>query len=303
MSKINMSFDIDVAKIVGTDCAIILSNIEFWQSKNKANKHNFHDGKYWTYNSISAWTELFSYLTPSKIRTCLKRLEHFDYVVTGNYNKSNYDRTKWYSSIRQLDLSRNANGVVKVNEPIPVINPIINPDIKQTKKNNVSPEFEEVFDPNQISLIDEIKEKEKSCEKKGEGKLTKILIVDNKGNYHNLPISDVNFIKEKEKSSAKKETFNFRKEMIDLGFSEDLVLDWLAVRKKLKATNTKTALNGFLREVEKTGEDKNKILELCAERGWKGFRLSYWTDLKKREQSGNGNSAVDNLIKAMKVNQ
>ena len=265
MSKINMSFDIDVAKIVGTDCAIILSNIEFWQSKNKANKHNFHDGKYWTYNSISAWTELFSYLTPSKIRTCLKRLEHFDYVVTGNYNKSNYDRTKWYSSIRQLHLSRNTNGVVKVNEPIPVINPIINPDIKQTKKNNVSPEFEEVFDPNQISLIDEIKEKEKS--------------------------------------SAKKETFNFRKEMIDLGFSEDLVLDWLAVRKTKKATNTKTALNGFLNQVKKTGRDQNEVLEYCINKSWSGFKSVWLEKEEKEEQSGNGNSAVDNLIKAMKVNQ
>ena len=303
MSKINMSFDIDVAKIVGTDCAIILSNIEFWQSKNKANKHNFHDGKYWTYNSVSAWTELFSYLTPSKIRTCLKRLEYFDYVVTGNYNKSNYDRTKWYSSIRQLHLSRSTNGVVSINEPIPVINPIINPDIKQTKEKGISPEFEEVLDPNQISLIDEIKEKEKSCEKKGEGKLTKILIVDNKGNYHNLPISDVNFIKEKEKSSAKKETFNFRKEMIDLGFSEDLVLDWLAVRKTKKATNTKTALNGFLNQVKKTGRDQNEVLEYCINKSWSGFKSVWLEKEEKDEKSDNGNSAVDNLIKAMKVNQ
>lgn len=297
-----MSFDIDVAKIVGTDCAIILSNIEFWQSKNKANKHNFHDGKYWTYNSVSAWTELFSYLTPSKIRTCLKRLEYFDYVVTGNYNKSNYDRTKWYSSIRQLHLSRSTNGVVSINEPIPVINPIINPDIKQTKEKGISPEFEEVLDPNQISLIDEIKEKEKSCEKKGEGKLTKILIVDNKGNYHNLPISDVNFIKEKEKSSAKKETFNFRKEMINLGFSEDLVLDWLAVRKTKKATNTKTALNGFLNQVKKTGRDQNEVLEYCINKSWSGFKSVWLEKEEKDEKSDNGNSAVDNLIKAMKVN-
>ena len=179
----------------------------------------------------------------------------------------------------------------------------INTTINIKKEKGISLEFEEVFDPNQISLIDEIKEKEKSCEKKGEGKLTKILIVDNKGNYHNLPISDVNFIKEKEKSSAKKETFNFRKEMIDLGFSEDLVLDWLAVRKTKKATNTKTALNGFLNQVKKTGRDQNEVLEYCINKSWSGFKAVWLEKEEKEEQSGNGNSAVDNLIKAMKVNK
>tara|TARA_R110002167_G_scaffold12105_3_gene51899 strand:- start:271 stop:1158 length:888 start_codon:yes stop_codon:yes gene_type:complete len=179
----------------------------------------------------------------------------------------------------------------------------INNTINIKKEKGISPEFEEVLDPNQISLIDEIKEKEKSCEKKGEGKLTKILIVDNKGNYHNLPISDVNFIKEKEKSSAKKETFNFRKEMIDLGFSEDLVLDWLAVRKTKKATNTKTALNGFLNQVKKTGRDQNEVLEYCINKSWSGFKSVWLEKEEKDEKSDNGNSAVDNLIKAMKVNQ
>jgi hypothetical protein len=99
-------FDDDVAKDVGTDAAIILHNIEFWQVKNKANKRNFYDGKYWTYNSLEAWGKLFPYLTTSKIRTCLSKLKGAGYVVTGNYNKSNYDRTTWYSSTRSI--SKNA---------------------------------------------------------------------------------------------------------------------------------------------------------------------------------------------------
>lgn len=119
-SKINMFFDKNVAKDVGTDAAIILSNIEFWQEKNKANGRHFFDGFYWTYNSLEAFKELFDYLTVSKIRTCLKNLEDRGYIKSGNYNKIGYDRTKWYTSLNsQKHLSNLANGFDEINEPIP----------------------------------------------------------------------------------------------------------------------------------------------------------------------------------------
>jgi DNA-binding PadR family transcriptional regulator len=97
----------------------------------------------------------------------------------------------------------------------------------------------------------------------------------------------------------KKESFNFRKEMINSGFREDLVLDWLAVRKTKKATNTKTALNGFLNQVKKTGKDQNIVLEHCINKSWSGFKAVWLEKEENDEKSGNGNSAVDNLKKAM----
>jgi hypothetical protein len=141
MTKIKMVFDPEVAKDVGTDAAIILSNIEFWQATNQANKRNFHDDRYWTYNSTKAFTELFSYLSDRKIRTCLDKLEAKNYITAGNYNKSKYDRTKWYSANvyhhssissngadeidkwicqnSQMDSSKLSNGIDANDEPIP----------------------------------------------------------------------------------------------------------------------------------------------------------------------------------------
>ena len=69
--------------------------------------------------------------------------------------------------------------------------------------------------------------------------------------------------------------FNFKQELIDYGFDKDLVSDWLKVRSKKKATNSKTALNGFIKQVEKTGKDKNEVLTMCVENSWKGFNAEW----------------------------
>ena len=44
-----VKFDASVAKKVGLEEAIYLSNVEYWVEKNAANKKHFHDGYYWTY--------------------------------------------------------------------------------------------------------------------------------------------------------------------------------------------------------------------------------------------------------------
>jgi len=133
MSKVKMTFEPDMAKIVGTDAAIIYSNIDFWVDTNKANNRNFHDGKYWTYNSIKAFIEQFTWLTESQIKTCLSKLEKHELILSGNYNASPYDRTKWYtvsentiSYLSQMDKSVMPNTLDDNSQPIPYNKPNIN---------------------------------------------------------------------------------------------------------------------------------------------------------------------------------
>lgn len=87
----------------------------------------------------------------------------------------------------------------------------------------------------------------------------------------------------------KEKPFNFRKSLIDYGFNENLVTDWIKVRKTKKATNTETALNKFINQVNETNADKNEILELCVENSWSGFK-SHW--YKPRESE----TKVDPLV-------
>ena len=127
---VKMNFQPSIAKDVGTDSAIIYENICYWIAKNEANEKNFHDGKYWTYNSNKAFLKMFTWLTSDKIRTCLKKLKDKKYIETGNYNKLNYDKTLWYSHWEnthweksQFDVGEIPNRDGKTPEPIPNYKP------------------------------------------------------------------------------------------------------------------------------------------------------------------------------------
>lgn len=131
------SFDIEIAAEYGIECAILLKHLYFWIKKNEANDENFFDGRYWTYNSVKAFSVLFPYMTERKVRYTLEKMEERGLIVVGNYNKSQYDRTKWYAltdlaySILQKEnfhLAKTSNGKDANGEPIPDINTYINTD-------------------------------------------------------------------------------------------------------------------------------------------------------------------------------
>lgn len=87
-----------LAREIGLNEAIVLQQINFWLEINKQNGKNYHDGKYWTYNSIRAWHESdFSYLSYETVKRTFSKLEKAGYLFTGNYNKDPRDKTKWYS--------------------------------------------------------------------------------------------------------------------------------------------------------------------------------------------------------------
>lgn len=113
------SFDVDIAKEYGVPEAIILCHFQFWIAKNQANGVNFHDGEYWTYNSMKAFTELFPYLSRKRIEKALNHLRDEGIIQTGNYNQSTYDRTLWYAFTqkgkcillkREMDDAEKGNG-------------------------------------------------------------------------------------------------------------------------------------------------------------------------------------------------
>lgn len=144
------SFDVRIAKKYGIEEAIILNNIYFWIEKNKANNQHFYDGKYWTYNSKKAFTDLFPYMNARQIDYAINNLVKNGLIEKGNYNKVGFDRTLWYSitelgySILQnceMDVTKSSNASNKIVEPIPDINKqIINTNIKENTKEK------EIFD-------------------------------------------------------------------------------------------------------------------------------------------------------------
>ena len=146
----NHSFNVEIAtKLNSIEKAVLIENIAFWILKNKSNKKHFHKNNYWTYNSATAFSELFPYFKAGKIAKMLKSLEDEKIIKSDNFNKVAYDRTKWYTiidksicQIYKLHLSNLTNGIIKSDKPIPDIKPDIKKDIK--KKTFSKPTLKEV---------------------------------------------------------------------------------------------------------------------------------------------------------------
>lgn len=132
------SFDIDIASKYGVNAAVLLNNLYFWTEKNRANETSFFDGHYWTYSSKKAFAELFPYMNIRQIDYALKKLIDDGIVITGNYNKSSYDRTLWYAITKKgycilqnckMEMTKSKNGSNKIVTSMKDINTDINTDI------------------------------------------------------------------------------------------------------------------------------------------------------------------------------
>lgn len=90
-------FDSNVAEKYGVEAAVLIHNLAFWIKKNAANNKHFYEGKFWTYNSVEAFTELFPFWNADKVRRLLDKLACENVVEKGNFNHNSFDRTQWYS--------------------------------------------------------------------------------------------------------------------------------------------------------------------------------------------------------------
>lgn len=75
-----------------SDKAIIVQQIFYWEQKST----HIHDGHRWVYNTVKEWHKQFPWISEKTIQRYLKDLEDRKILITANYNKSKFDRTKWY---------------------------------------------------------------------------------------------------------------------------------------------------------------------------------------------------------------
>ena len=154
--------DVDIATKYGVNVAILLENFGYWIKQNEANETNYFDGAYWTFNSRKAYQEMFPYMSEKQIRIAIQKMVDEGLLLTGNYNKSAYDRTLWYALTEKgkqllqygslhndqmegsicplvnIDAAKRANGRLQKGQPIPNINTNIIPDINTDSNNTLA---------------------------------------------------------------------------------------------------------------------------------------------------------------------
>ncbi|MCT3578502.1 replication protein [Levilactobacillus brevis] len=77
---------------VGLKEAIVLQQFHYWLQRSSNNR----DGYKWVYNSYDEWHKQFPFFSKVTLRRTINSLEKQGYLVSGNYNKAGFDKTKWY---------------------------------------------------------------------------------------------------------------------------------------------------------------------------------------------------------------
>ena len=98
MTKTNvLCFVPELAAVIGLNEAIVLNQIHYWIEKNRGDALHYRDGRTWTFNTYKEWQEQFPFWSKNTIIRTIERLEKSGLVISANYNKHKYDRTKWYT--------------------------------------------------------------------------------------------------------------------------------------------------------------------------------------------------------------
>jgi hypothetical protein len=96
------------AEQFGIPKAVLIFDIRHWltQHKNNAQKVHLRDGFVWMFNSATAFSIRYPYMSLSTISRHLKELE-IDGIIksSGDFNRAGYDRTKWYTIPSEFELN------------------------------------------------------------------------------------------------------------------------------------------------------------------------------------------------------
>ena len=84
-----------LAAVLGSsDEAIVLQQLHYWLSRTNNVQS---DGHKWIYNSMNDWLKQFPWIrSRNTLSSYFNDLEDRGLVVTGNFNKAKFDKTKWY---------------------------------------------------------------------------------------------------------------------------------------------------------------------------------------------------------------
>ena len=113
-------FNAELAKQYGVDGAIFLHCMAFWVAKNRANGRHYHEGRYWTYNTLEALSKLFPFWSRRQLERIINGLKEAGALLAGNFSEDRTAGMPWLiASWRSMGkVSRPFHEMVKCISPI-----------------------------------------------------------------------------------------------------------------------------------------------------------------------------------------
>lgn len=259
-------FDARIAEKYSVEEAIVINKLFGWLKYNAVNGKNFKEGRYWTFNSISAFRKYFPFWNESKIKRILIDLagcteksdskpKHEPIIIKGNFNKSSFDRTIWYSFTDDFFVYLEKLGYD------------LNADIPQAENGCSAegqmdiPQAENGFSADGQMDIPQADEQYQLNNTNNKRKETK-----------------------KDKSFLSKKSFDFLSALLSIGIEEQIAKDWMKIRTSKKASDSETAFKQLKTALESINNtyriSATDAISICVTNGWYGCKPSYFENIR-----------------------
>ena len=99
-----------------------------------------------------------------------------------------------------------------------------------------------------------------------------------------------------ENNEKKEVKFDFKKSLMSLVNDESLVKDYMDIRRKNKLPNSERAFNGLKNQIDKSHLTYHQAINLCAEKGWKGFKAEWVTNQPVQQATQHNLNDIASLL-------
>lgn len=86
-----------VAEKYGVNAAIILRDIYHWCDTNRNNGEHFHEGRWWTHQTVKGLCRRHTYWTKNQVEHIIWTCKERGALLSGHFGEDPLDRTSWYA--------------------------------------------------------------------------------------------------------------------------------------------------------------------------------------------------------------
>lgn len=90
---------LELTRVLGSaEDALVVWTLRGWLILNEAKKHNFREGRFWTYDSLPKWcAKHFQWLSAKQLSTVMTRLEKQGVIIRKQFGTDKWNSCYWYS--------------------------------------------------------------------------------------------------------------------------------------------------------------------------------------------------------------
>lgn len=140
-----------LAVAVGLNEAIVLQQMHYWLGK----KSHVRNGQKWVYNSYAEWQKQFPFWSESTIKRAILSLEKQGIIISKNFNKAKFDKTKWYRiDYKELEkIERVTNDEVNLTQREGQSDPFLMGQSDPTNTRDYQETTTEILKPDQLEHL------------------------------------------------------------------------------------------------------------------------------------------------------